>query len=190
MQILSATIRLDQTGLNQIKKDGLTPAEIHILRHVHGFKSVQDIKVTGEIVRTSAEERRRLTVEYRPEYIAAVFPSAVYPMPDTFVDEGDPDDAAFTEDGNGQLNKPVARHAYGDADAAEGEPAAAGADAVPGPENTFKAPLAVDPNEGRPTNRRGNGDALAKARETKRQNDLNRKAAAAREAAVGNDGGL
>lgn len=177
MQVFSANIKLDDKSLMIIPKTGLTPADIHILRHLHGFNAVQNITLTGEIVRTSADERRRITLAYKPKAVMAVFPSLAYPIPQTFEDEGDPDNVLYEDtpeadkkpsEDDGDLDPiPDSETGAGDPDDLEAGPAPL--------EPTFgepeAAPTAAEVEPAAPVKARGGNMAgLAKAREARAAN--------------------
>lgn len=158
MQLLSAKIaQAGNEGMVIVRKD-LTPADIHILRKMHGYKSVRDVKVIGEIKRTSAEERQRLMLTYKPDYVAAVFPSVAYPLPQVFEDEGDPDDALFAEEGDSTERVTAANFSTDLVETEIQAPAPVMGHVSAPPSLTTAAPLEA------PMRRRGNPEALAKAR--------------------------
>lgn len=64
MQVYSGKIRLSGSVLNEVRKETLTAPEIIVLREIHGNDAVVDIKATGTIKRTDAEERQRLYAQY------------------------------------------------------------------------------------------------------------------------------
>ena len=65
MKLYSARIRIAGSLLNETPRINLTAAEIEVLRVLHGdADGVVDIKHTGEIDRTSGEERARLEYRY------------------------------------------------------------------------------------------------------------------------------
>lgn len=60
MQTYSGTIRLAGSLYNEVSKSGMTPAEVILLRKIHGSDAVVDLEPSGEINRTDTTERRRL----------------------------------------------------------------------------------------------------------------------------------
>lgn len=178
MQILSAKIAPGGNETLVVVRNDLTPADIHILRKMHGYNAVRDIKVVGQIKRSSAEERQRLMLTYKAEYITAVFPSVAYPLPQEYEDEGNPDDVLY---GDGESsdrmtagsfsNTPMEDVAatpddeistFAEKSPAPAAPVAAPV-AAPAPADVYgmtQAPVPTAPA----TKRRGNPEALAKAR--------------------------
>lgn len=66
-------VAIDQTGSNIIVKDHVTPAEVAVLRMIHGEDAVTDIRVYDEPAlneageeRTEEEELERLALIYNP----------------------------------------------------------------------------------------------------------------------------
>lgn len=76
MQIYSCKVRLSGSLYHEVIKPDVTAAEIAILRHIHGFvdpetgnvdpSSVVDVKASGNVDRSDAEERDRLAAIYNP----------------------------------------------------------------------------------------------------------------------------
>jgi hypothetical protein len=64
MQIANIMLRLGGDEGNTISKFAVTPAEIAVLRVIHGENSVYDIEPIGEIDRTDRYERQRLAEIY------------------------------------------------------------------------------------------------------------------------------
>lgn len=64
MEIANVIVNLGGDAGNQVPKDSVTPAEIAILRAIHGEDGVVDIEPAGEIDRPQARERERLTFIY------------------------------------------------------------------------------------------------------------------------------
>jgi hypothetical protein len=65
MQLSNVMVRLGGLLTNTVPKVGVTPAEILILRHIHGQESVVDIRPTG------FDKRRRNDTEY--ERLAQIY---------------------------------------------------------------------------------------------------------------------
>lgn len=64
----------------------VTPAEIPILRHIHGDDAVVNIVVRDSIKRTNSEEVERLKAFYGEKLFAEVFPGALPKLPDTLIE--------------------------------------------------------------------------------------------------------
>lgn len=64
MKLYDCKVRLGGSLYNEVPKTGLTAAEIHILRHLHGNDAVADITEAGKNSTTQAQERERLIEVY------------------------------------------------------------------------------------------------------------------------------
>lgn len=68
MKLYSATVRLAGNRDNEVAKDNLTAAEIHVLNHIHGGEgnhaAVINIVHTANVNRTDTRERARLASIY------------------------------------------------------------------------------------------------------------------------------
>jgi hypothetical protein len=64
MQIANILLSLGGDNRNQVPKYDVTPAEVAVLRVIHGEDAVIDIEPLGEIKRTNREERQRLAQIY------------------------------------------------------------------------------------------------------------------------------
>ena len=60
MQLFNILLSLGADSGNQVPKFGVTVSEIALLREIHGEESVTDIELTGQVRRSSREERSRL----------------------------------------------------------------------------------------------------------------------------------
>lgn len=103
MQTANILLMLGGDRDNQIPKYGVTPSEVAVLRLIHGDESVTDIEPTGELKRSSKEERQRLTDIYsrvqpngvrKAVEVDALFPGAAARVFETF-DELDIDESMF-----------------------------------------------------------------------------------------------
>lgn len=82
MQRSTATIRLAGDMLNTVVKTGLSPAEIVILRHIHGGPdTVVDIQPNFMDKTPHAQERERLENIYRPDVVDTCFPGKFNKLP-------------------------------------------------------------------------------------------------------------
>jgi hypothetical protein len=82
MQRCEATIRLNGDLGNTVRKGGLSPAEIVILRSVHGGdENVIEIQPTGMDKTPHAQERARLAYIYGAEVVERVFPGQFAKLP-------------------------------------------------------------------------------------------------------------
>lgn len=66
----------------------VTPAEVPILRLIHGDDAVVNVVPKEAIKRTNAEEVERLKAFYGEELFAKVFPGALPKLPDTLAEVG------------------------------------------------------------------------------------------------------
>lgn len=64
MKLYSCKLRLAGAVTNEVFKVDVTAPEIEIFRHLHGDDAVLNIKETGDVKRSSAEERARLKHTY------------------------------------------------------------------------------------------------------------------------------
>jgi hypothetical protein len=103
MQTANILLMLGGDRDNQIPKYGVTASEVAVLRLIHGDESVTDIEPTGELKRSSKEERQRLTDIYsrvqpngvrKAVEVDALFPGAAARVFETF-DELDIDESMF-----------------------------------------------------------------------------------------------
>lgn len=72
----------------QVLKTDVTPAEVMILRALHGDDAVHRLKATGEVKRKSPAERDRLIRIYGAKVVAETFPGPAPRLPDTLADAG------------------------------------------------------------------------------------------------------
>ncbi len=84
---------------NSVRKHNVTPAEIAVLREIHGEDSVTDIEPAGEVERTHREERQRLNETYGKVIdganpVARLFPGAAARVFET-LDELELDESLF-----------------------------------------------------------------------------------------------
>lgn len=93
MELATCEVRLNGDLLNTVIKDNVTPAELLILRSIHGAESVVRIVVKGMNRRQFATELDRLRKTYdRPTenvlLVASVFPGNAAALPSTFKEIG------------------------------------------------------------------------------------------------------
>ncbi len=87
MQRCNCSVRLAGDQLNTVFKTNVTPAEIVILRHIHGgADSVVDIQPTRMDATPHAQERQRLAYLYKQEVVDHLFPGAFSKLPVTLKD--------------------------------------------------------------------------------------------------------
>ena len=103
MQRCTCTVRLGGDLGNTVELTGVSPAEVLILRHVHGDDAVVGFRPGGNDRGQVVDERGRLTAKYRGK-LKEVFPGASAKLPDSFKDIGidlladdDTDDAKPTK---------------------------------------------------------------------------------------------
>lgn len=93
MQIANVQVALGGDQGNRVPKYGVTPAEIVVLRAIHGTESVIEIEPAGEVTRPHAVEKSRLMEVYggakdednRP-HVVNVFPGIGAQLPLTLAD--------------------------------------------------------------------------------------------------------
>lgn len=81
-------VRLSGDLNNQIPKDGVTPAEILLLRSIHGGDAVAEVQSRGNDKRTHSGEIQRLRDAYGEKVVAAAFPGLSPTLPVAFKDIG------------------------------------------------------------------------------------------------------
>jgi hypothetical protein len=64
VKLYSTKVRLGGSVMHEIRKDDVTPAEIAILRILHGNDAVLEITATGDTDRDDEEELDRLRAAY------------------------------------------------------------------------------------------------------------------------------
>jgi hypothetical protein len=95
MQIGSCMVLLGGDMLNQTPKFGVTPAEVVILKALHGDEAVTKVEMTGSDRRPHADEYARLngfygaaTGEDRKSIFRTLYPNPHAPLPGTFKEIG------------------------------------------------------------------------------------------------------
>lgn len=81
MQRCSITLRLSGDPGNTIYKNEVTPAEIVLLRAIHGADAVIDVKPTHMCKTPHREERQRLSLIYGKKRLDATFPGDFTKLP-------------------------------------------------------------------------------------------------------------
>lgn len=103
MQTASILLAIGGDNTMQVPKFGVTPAEVLLLRLIHGEDAVTDIDINGEEDRSNRDEQDRLFQAYsksnpdgtvRSPELAALFPGVGAKLPKTFA-EIDLDDAFY-----------------------------------------------------------------------------------------------
>lgn len=64
MQLYECKVRLAGSLLNEVRKHDQTAADVIMLRSLHGEDAVLDVKHTGSVERSSAEQRQRMAENY------------------------------------------------------------------------------------------------------------------------------
>jgi hypothetical protein len=97
MQTVSCAVAL-AGDLNNIRvfdeSDGITVAEVLVLRELHGFDAVTDVKVVGTLRRSAPEELARLKTKYdwnrqgigQVQVVPKIFPGARPSLPTTLAE--------------------------------------------------------------------------------------------------------
>lgn len=93
MEIANCTLWL--TKLHSIPRREITPAEFVILRKVHAIHDgrIEDVKIIGDIPRSTSEELDRLLLRYRADYVNGkdgAFPGGAPSLPQRFADLPEP----------------------------------------------------------------------------------------------------
>ena len=95
MQTASILLALGGDGTMQVPKFGVTPAEVLLLRAIHGEDAVTEIDIQEDDDRSSRDEHERLFAEYakadpsgsvRSPQLAALFPGVGAKLPEKFSD--------------------------------------------------------------------------------------------------------
>ncbi len=83
MQVCSVTVSLGGDIRNTVIREGVTPAEIAVLNHIHGEGAVHNINPTHMDKRAHKEEKTRLTEKYKrhAKDIDGLFPGIAPKMP-------------------------------------------------------------------------------------------------------------
>jgi hypothetical protein len=147
MQLLNVLLALGGDSGNQVPKFEVTPAEIALLRAIHGEDAISDIQVIGEVARTSRQERARLDEIYarqqpdgsrRSRELDALFPGVAARLFETIDEIDDLSDDMFKptaraprtiepdpldHDGNGKKGGSLPKAKRGKAAAPAPEPA-------------------------------------------------------------------
>ncbi len=93
MQVANILLAIGGEKDNTVPKFGITPAEVAVLRVIHGDDSVTEIQPTGDIERRNREERQRLVEVYGRRVdgtrhaapaVDALFPGAAARVFETF----------------------------------------------------------------------------------------------------------
>lgn len=73
MKLYSCKVRLKANPNDEVRKKGVTAAEIRLLRKMHGEDAVIEIQVSTETERTESQERDRLSQIYGEKAVIALF---------------------------------------------------------------------------------------------------------------------
>lgn len=103
MQRCDVTVRLSGDLNNTVRKPNVTPAEIVILRAIHGgFDSVVDIQPTIMDKTPHANERARLAYAYGNKVVDACFPGQFAVLPVSLKEIAPPEEMPDEENETGQ----------------------------------------------------------------------------------------
>lgn len=95
MKLHSCKVRLNGNVNDEVRKIGVTTAEVRVLKEMHGDEAVLEVVMTGRTARSEAEERSRLEQHYGEKVVTKLFGVPVEKIeedePATIADE--PDDA-------------------------------------------------------------------------------------------------
>lgn len=88
MQKCSATIRLGGSLLHTVRKHKISPAEVVVLRAVHGDDAVAEMELDRAEPTRRAEELEMLVTTYGEEVVAKCFPGHAPSIPTRFAEIG------------------------------------------------------------------------------------------------------
>lgn len=88
MQLANCHVRLAGDMANEIFKARVTPAEVLVLRRLHGNDSVVKLQPLGSDKRQHGNELERLKTEYGPKIVSEAFPGAYPQLPVNYRDIG------------------------------------------------------------------------------------------------------
>lgn len=89
MELGSADVRLAGDLANVVHRTNVTPAELAILRQIHGGNAVVNVKVTGKMDAEAVKtEGNRLVNMYGDEMFTDLFPGMKPNLPGSFEDVG------------------------------------------------------------------------------------------------------
>lgn len=115
MQLYDCRVRHANAPQMVIAKEGVTAAEIMLLRHLHTAEAVTNIVPTREARLQQAKERDRLVQSFGAKVFAAVFPGTMPRLPVNLTEAGlredgsDPEaDRALEDDADEPLPEPSA----------------------------------------------------------------------------------
>jgi hypothetical protein len=104
MQRCIATVRLGGNMKSTVVKQGVSPAEVLVLRRIHGDDAVVDFKPDGNDRGKAVNEAERLRNQYGRQY-TATFPGSHPKLPERFAEIG-VDLYAADEAAQGEADKP------------------------------------------------------------------------------------
>lgn len=81
MEFCDVTVLLHGSRDRTVEKNGVSPAEIAILRHIHGDEGVVNIRSLGDRSRRHSDERSHLTTAYGEDLVAKLYPDTTKPFP-------------------------------------------------------------------------------------------------------------
>lgn len=89
MEIATVKVSIAGDSGNTVEKYDVTPAEVAVLRYIHGEDAVKDIEPTGVIDRGNRAERERLALIYTKKEnnqtpVDALYPGVAARVFDTF----------------------------------------------------------------------------------------------------------
>lgn len=93
MQLAKVYVRLGGDTRQVVPKEGVTPAEVVVLKHIHGGQqAIGKVLLTGETAVDDARELRRLRQNYTSpncqKFLGEAFPGLDPKLPQTFSDIG------------------------------------------------------------------------------------------------------
>lgn len=73
MKLFTCKVRIMGEVKDEVRRGGVTQAEIKILKFIHGDDGVTDVEPEGEAERSEADERSRLEMFYGEPAVATLF---------------------------------------------------------------------------------------------------------------------
>lgn len=97
MQLYQCQVRHAGSRDMVIYKEDMSPADIVLLKHLHGADSIVGVSPTREAKRQHVKERERLVDTYGAKVFASVFPGAVPRLPMNLAEAGLREDGSDPE---------------------------------------------------------------------------------------------
>lgn len=118
MKLYDCKVRLQGEVKDEVRKYGVTAAEIKVLRRIHGDDAVLEIADNGAADRNEHEERERLEAVYGDKIISKIFGISVQKIEEDVIEdfsdelsESDPKPAAAAPVRRTRVSRPAAEDA-------------------------------------------------------------------------------